>query len=228
LSDIPESGHVGAQGAADLLSHPPPPAASPRRCPDSLRPRRVRLPRLPALPWPWVHRDRGLCRPGELGHQHGRREQLRLQPSVGHHHVDADAHPAAEHVGAVGHRHGPQPRLQRTPAVLAPVDGSDGWQASCWRASPRMWPNSWAARLVSSCCSVCRCSSAGPSPSSSRSPSSTPAVIGTSEADHRAFIGVISLCYLLELALVHPSWGSAARGAFIPHFDRASIAIAIG
>ncbi len=43
-----------------------------------------------------------------------------------------------------------------------------------------------------------------------------------------AFIGVISLCYLLELALVHPSWGSAARGAFIPHFDRASIAIAIG
>ena len=42
------------------------------------------------------------------------------------------------------------------------------------------------------------------------------------------FIGVISLCYLLELALVHPSWASAARGAFIPHFDRASIAIAIG
>lgn len=42
------------------------------------------------------------------------------------------------------------------------------------------------------------------------------------------FIGVISLCYLLELALVHPSWGSAARGAFIPHFDRASIAVAIG
>ena len=43
-----------------------------------------------------------------------------------------------------------------------------------------------------------------------------------------AFIAVVSLCYLLELALVHPAWGSAARGAFIPHLNLASIAIAIG
>ena len=43
-----------------------------------------------------------------------------------------------------------------------------------------------------------------------------------------AFIAIVSLCYLLELALVHPAWGSAARGAFIPHLNLASIAIAIG
>ena len=42
------------------------------------------------------------------------------------------------------------------------------------------------------------------------------------------FIGIIAACYLIELALVSPEWGAAARGAFIPHLSAASIAVAIG
>ena len=42
------------------------------------------------------------------------------------------------------------------------------------------------------------------------------------------FIGIIAACYLIELALVKPDWGAAARGAFIPHLSAASIAVAIG
>jgi manganese transport protein len=42
------------------------------------------------------------------------------------------------------------------------------------------------------------------------------------------FIGVIAFCYLVELALVGPDWAQAARGAFVPNLNGASIAIAIG
>jgi manganese transport protein len=42
------------------------------------------------------------------------------------------------------------------------------------------------------------------------------------------FIGIIAACYLVELALVKPDWGAAARGTFVPHLDKASIAVAIG
>lgn len=41
------------------------------------------------------------------------------------------------------------------------------------------------------------------------------------------FIGAIAACYVIELALVKPDWGTAARDAFMPHLDHASIAIAI-
>ena len=43
-----------------------------------------------------------------------------------------------------------------------------------------------------------------------------------------AFIGVIAVCYVVELALVHPDWGSAAYHAFVPHLDRASMLVAVG
>ncbi|OFW62061.1 MAG: hypothetical protein A2133_09270 [Actinobacteria bacterium RBG_16_64_13] len=42
------------------------------------------------------------------------------------------------------------------------------------------------------------------------------------------FIAIIAACYLVELALVKPDWALAARGAFVPHVDKASIAVAIG
>jgi manganese transport protein len=42
------------------------------------------------------------------------------------------------------------------------------------------------------------------------------------------FIGIIAFCYLIELALVHPDWAQAARGAVVPNLNGASIAIAIG
>jgi manganese transport protein len=42
------------------------------------------------------------------------------------------------------------------------------------------------------------------------------------------FIGIIAACYVIELLLVKPDWGEAARGAFVPHLDQASIAVAIG
>ncbi len=42
------------------------------------------------------------------------------------------------------------------------------------------------------------------------------------------FIGIIAFCYLVELALVDPDWMRAARGAFVPDLNGASIAIAIG
>jgi manganese transport protein len=43
-----------------------------------------------------------------------------------------------------------------------------------------------------------------------------------------AFIAVIALCYVIELALVNPDWASAAHHAFIPHLDTASMLVAIG
>jgi len=42
------------------------------------------------------------------------------------------------------------------------------------------------------------------------------------------FIGIIAFCYLIELALVGPDWARAARGAFVPELNGASIAVAIG
>lgn len=43
-----------------------------------------------------------------------------------------------------------------------------------------------------------------------------------------AFIGIIAVCYVIELALVHPDWSSAAYHVFIPHLDKASMLVAIG
>ena len=43
-----------------------------------------------------------------------------------------------------------------------------------------------------------------------------------------AFIGVIAICYVIELALVHPDWASAAHHAFVPHLGKASMLVAIG
>jgi manganese transport protein len=42
------------------------------------------------------------------------------------------------------------------------------------------------------------------------------------------FIGIIAFCYLIELALVHPDWGMAARSTFVPNLNSASIAVAVG
>lgn len=42
------------------------------------------------------------------------------------------------------------------------------------------------------------------------------------------FIGIVALCYIVELAIVKPAWLSAARGAFVPGLSAASIAVAIG
>ena len=43
-----------------------------------------------------------------------------------------------------------------------------------------------------------------------------------------AFIGIIAVCYVIELALVHPDWASAAHHAFVPHLGKASMLVAIG
>jgi manganese transport protein len=42
------------------------------------------------------------------------------------------------------------------------------------------------------------------------------------------FVGIIAACYLVELAIVRPDWGAAARDAFVPSLNKASIAVAIG
>jgi len=42
------------------------------------------------------------------------------------------------------------------------------------------------------------------------------------------FVGAIAACYLVELAIVKPDWGAAARDAFVPNLNKASIAVAIG
>jgi manganese transport protein len=42
------------------------------------------------------------------------------------------------------------------------------------------------------------------------------------------FIGIIAFCYLVELALVDPDWGTAARSAFVPDLNSASVAVAVG
>ena len=41
-------------------------------------------------------------------------------------------------------------------------------------------------------------------------------------------IGVIAACYLVELLVVKPDWAAAARDAFVPNLNMASIAVAIG
>jgi manganese transport protein len=43
-----------------------------------------------------------------------------------------------------------------------------------------------------------------------------------------AFIGIIAICYVAELAIVKPDWLAAARGAVVPGLSTASIAVAIG
>jgi manganese transport protein len=43
-----------------------------------------------------------------------------------------------------------------------------------------------------------------------------------------AFIGVVALCYVIELALVNPDWAAAAHYAFIPHLSQGSLLVAIG
>ena len=43
-----------------------------------------------------------------------------------------------------------------------------------------------------------------------------------------AFIGVIAVCYVIELALVHPDWASAAHHAFVPHLGKTSMLVAVG
>jgi manganese transport protein len=43
-----------------------------------------------------------------------------------------------------------------------------------------------------------------------------------------AFIGIIAICYVIELALVHPDWGATARNWFVPHLGKASMLVAIG
>jgi manganese transport protein len=43
-----------------------------------------------------------------------------------------------------------------------------------------------------------------------------------------AFIGIVALCYVIELALVNPDWAAAAHGAFVPTLNKASLLVAIG
>jgi manganese transport protein len=43
-----------------------------------------------------------------------------------------------------------------------------------------------------------------------------------------AFIGIIALCYVVELALVNPDWKAAAQNWFVPSLNSASILVAIG
>lgn len=42
------------------------------------------------------------------------------------------------------------------------------------------------------------------------------------------FIGIVAICYVIELALVDPDWAAAGRSWFIPHLDKASMLLAIG
>jgi manganese transport protein len=41
------------------------------------------------------------------------------------------------------------------------------------------------------------------------------------------FLGIIAICYLVELVIVRPDWQSAASGLFIPSMDRSSIYVAM-
>lgn len=44
-----------------------------------------------------------------------------------------------------------------------------------------------------------------------------------------SFVAIISVCYVAELAIAPPDWGSAARGALLPSLpDSASVALAVG
>ncbi len=42
------------------------------------------------------------------------------------------------------------------------------------------------------------------------------------------FIGIIAVCYVVELALVHPDWAAAGRNWFVPRLSKASMLVAIG
>ncbi len=42
------------------------------------------------------------------------------------------------------------------------------------------------------------------------------------------FLGIIALCYVAELVIVHPDWGAVASSMFIPRVDKSSIYIALG
>ena len=43
-----------------------------------------------------------------------------------------------------------------------------------------------------------------------------------------AFLAVISICYLLEILLVHPDWAAAGRGAIIPRLGQGRLLVALG
>ena len=43
-----------------------------------------------------------------------------------------------------------------------------------------------------------------------------------------ALIGVIAICYLIELLIVHPHWGQTAVGTFVPRLGGGSIVVAMG
>ena len=42
------------------------------------------------------------------------------------------------------------------------------------------------------------------------------------------FLGLIALCYLVELLLVRPDWGKVVMGTFVPRLDGGSIVLAMG
>ena len=43
-----------------------------------------------------------------------------------------------------------------------------------------------------------------------------------------AFIGIIAICYVIELALVHPDWAAAGPAWFVPRLNKSSMLVAIG
>lgn len=43
-----------------------------------------------------------------------------------------------------------------------------------------------------------------------------------------AFIGIIAICYVIELALVHPDWAAAGPAWFVPSLNKSSMLVAIG
>lgn len=42
------------------------------------------------------------------------------------------------------------------------------------------------------------------------------------------FLGIIALCYVAELAIIHPDWGAVASSMFVPRINQSSIYIALG
>jgi manganese transport protein len=42
------------------------------------------------------------------------------------------------------------------------------------------------------------------------------------------FLGIISLCYVIEIVIVKPDWAALAPSVVIPHLDRSSIYVAMG
>ena len=100
--------------------------------------------------------------------------------------------------------------------------------ASCWPASPPTWPNCWAGPSAFRSSSACLCWSGGVITAVLQI-----LLIVTGRYRHIerivvAFIGIIAVCYVIELALVHPDWGAAAHHAFVPNLNKASMLVAIG